>query len=170
MKKLFLCIICVFQSSIVIGQENKCIIEGKVRDYSQDHPLCLFFTGTEHFRNKEYLKASVKWQELISLPVVPKEYDSLVSDASNNLGYLYYHGLGVNPNMVRGLQFWRRASELGNSESEYHLCYAYGEKSSAVFSREDAKKHCDKAEFLYKNEKNIDQNALKMIRKVKNEL
>ena len=102
--------------------------EPKLESRSSEHPECLFYEGTRHFRLKEYPAALRAWQAIADMKNIPKEFEYLRVDAQNNLGYLYYMGWGVERDPERAIQqFWLPAERAGHEEAAYHLCHAYAE-------------------------------------------
>jgi TPR repeat protein len=171
MKKYFLIIVWLaISENAYSADQTKCFVEGKYEEYSTNHPLCLYYTGTESYRNNHYLEASKKWESLLSISPIQKEYNELFISAHNNLGYLYFHGLGVERNTSKSLEHWHKAVSLGHEESEYHLCYVYGDPNSPAFSPHDALPHCKKADAIYSGKKDKDKDddeIIKIIRKYK---
>ena len=143
----FYAILLIFQS--VKADDVPCIVEGKKHDISINSPVCIYYTGTEHFRNERYDQAMNKWEKLFIIKPFPVEHEHLLINASNNLGYLNYHGLGKHRSAQKALEYWERAVMFGNEESEYHLCYALGDPESPVYSKLESIDHCKKAFEFY---------------------
>lgn len=78
--------------------------------------------GVEAFRAKDYVEARRHWQSCALEADAPPE-------VFNNLGYLLHRGLGGEADPEGGVALWRKAAELGVSESQMHLgtAYEYGE-------------------------------------------
>ena len=72
--------------------------------------------GVNAYRVKDYVSARLHWAKAV------EEHEL---SALNNLGYLLYYGLGGNADESRAVQLWTQAAELGHSESQWHLGYAY---------------------------------------------
>ena len=108
-------------------------------------PQCLFYTGTQHFREKSYESAVTSWKQLVALSDVPLEHEHLRTDAHNNLGYMYFMGWGVAADRKTALEYWSYAYKAGHEESAYHLCHYYGEPKEPVYRRQLAKGYCKEA-------------------------
>jgi TPR repeat protein len=104
--------------------------EPKLEAVSSDHPECRFYKGTRHFREKEYSVALKEWLAVVDTEDMPKELEYLRLNAQNNLGYLYYMGLGVQQNSAFAIQkYWLPAEKAGHEEAAYHLCHAYADEN-----------------------------------------
>lgn len=161
----FFAILVLFQS--VNADDAPCFVEGKKHDISINSPVCIFYTGTEHYRNERYDQAMNKWEQLFFIKPFPVEHERLLISASNNLGYLYYHGLGKNRNTQKALEYWERAVLLGHEESEYHLCYALGDPESPIFSKLESTDHCKKAFKFYNAIEDKSENDLLILKIIK---
>ena len=120
--------------------------------YAKDHPACLFYTGTDHYRNGRYSEAHAVWQDLAALPAVADEDRHLVTSAQNNLGYLLFNGQGVAKDRARALELWKSAAAMGHREAEYHLCHGYIDAARPLNDPAAALLHCQKAQSLYEEE------------------
>ena len=76
-----------------------------------------YIKGQEAYMVKEYDKAREYWEKAI--------IEGGPDETFNNLGYLWFHGLGGKANHNIAIDFWRKASALSVSESQWHLGYAY---------------------------------------------
>lgn len=103
--------------------------EPKLEKYADTHPECQFYQGTRHFRAKEYSAALHQWQAIVDMQGIPREFEYLRVDAQNNLGFLYFMGLGVEQNKEKAIrQYWLPAENVGHEEATYHLCHAYSQE------------------------------------------
>jgi TPR repeat protein len=103
--------------------------EPKLEAVASDHPECQFFKGTRHFREKEYSAALQEWMTVIDTKEIPKEFEYLLLDAQNNVGFLYYMGMGTQKNPDLAIQqYWLPAERAGHEEATYHLCHAYADE------------------------------------------
>ena len=160
-------LIALAVTSAVLADDS-CKLESVDEGMSANHPVCLFYTGTQHFRNERYEMAAMSWDTLRQLPEIESEHLSLRISALNNLGYLYFSGFGVDADEALAVSYWRDAVSLGHDESEYHLCYALGNPDAPTFEPVTAKMHCDKAEAIYsfiKEPGESDKVILEIIRK-----
>lgn len=112
-------------------------------------PRQLFYTGTCHYRNREYEAAARAWTRLAKLDAVPPAYTELQISSLNNLGYLLFFGYGINKDQQRAVAYWEKAVSLGHSEAEYHLCHAYADANESTYAPSRAVPHCRKAESIY---------------------
>ncbi len=150
-------ILCFMAAAgVAAGAQERCYYEGEFHDFAVSHPLCFYYTGTEHFRNQEYGLAARQWKKLLSLKDVEQEFPRLVAGANNNLGYFHYYGLGVEQNTEAALAYWWKAVSWGSEESDFHLCYALGDPASAAYAPENAILHCAKAEKIYLGKEHSD--------------
>ena len=174
MSRIFsLFILSIAFAGSALATVERCFVEGEYQEYPVEHPLCLFYTGTEHYRNGDYRNAGNKWEELLSLNPIPEEYRDLLIDANNNLGYLYFHGYGVNSDVEKGIAHWLEAVAAGHDESEYHLCYAYGDPEFVSYAPEKALRHCERAEEIYTGKPDHeegDEEVLMIIKRYKTDL
>jgi len=78
--------------------------------------------GVAAFRAEDYAEARRHWQLCALEEDAPPE-------VFNNLGYLLHEGLGGDADLEGSIVLWRKAAELGVSESQMHLgaAYEYGE-------------------------------------------
>lgn len=73
--------------------------------------------GVAAWANKDYAQARVYWTQSIS--------EGGPDSAYNNLGVLFYYGLGGRRNRTHGVTLWRKGAALAVSESQFHLGEAY---------------------------------------------
>lgn len=111
---------------------------------------CLFFSGTQHFRGKEYPRALALWQQLAELPEMSAELEAYRLDAYNNVGFLLYMGWGTAPQRQKSLQLWQSAYKAGHAEATYHLCHFYGEPAEPEYEPALALRYCREALLRYK--------------------
>lgn len=130
--------------------DDLCELAGVEESMPSDHPVCLFYTGTQYFRDNKYAEAARAWELLRQFNDISSEHISLRISALNNLGYLYFAGLGVDDDKNRAVSYWREAVSFGHDESEYHLCYALGNPDEPTFEPVTARMHCNKADALYR--------------------
>ena len=119
--------------------------EPKLEHLPEVHIGCLYYKGTRLYRSKEYAAARLEWQKIVNMSGIPKEVEYLKVDASNNLGFLYYMGLGVEKDRQRAIrEYWIPAEKQGHEEAAYHLCHAYAEtepKSALGYCREALRRY-----------------------------
>ena len=145
----YLVILVSLISSSVYAKEN-CSLENIGLEERSHKAEKLFYVGTCHFRNKDFEKAVQNWQALSGLKNVPSEYEELMIDVLNNLGYMLYSGYGIEKSETQAIEKWQQAILAGHYESEYHLCHAYADKVRPTYNYAKAKKHCEKANLIYK--------------------
>lgn len=121
-----------------------CTLE-ELTDTAADGPLCLFYTGTAAYREKDFGEAAKNWKALIALKSVPAELAYLKLDAYNNLGFLYFSGMGVATNKAAAVDYWKYAYKAGHEEAAYHLCHARADADEAAYSRRAARGYCKEA-------------------------
>jgi TPR repeat protein len=119
-------------------------------------PERLFYTGTCHYRNADYEQAVTHWVQLAKLKGVSPRFVDLQIDVLNNLGYMMFFGHGMAEDKEKAVTYWRKAVSLGHTESEYHLCHAYAERSVSTYNPSRALPHCKKALLLYQGSKTDD--------------
>jgi hypothetical protein len=73
--------------------------------------------GVEAWRSEDYAQARNLWTRSIS--------EGGPDSAYNNLGVLYYHGLGGARDRAHAVTLWRKGAALSVSESQFHLGQAY---------------------------------------------
>lgn len=113
-----------------------------------------FFMGTCHYRNQEFSLAATQWTKTIQTQSLNMKINKLQIDSMNNLGYLLFYGLGITQNRQRALTLWHAASNLGQTESTFHLCHAYAEPEDQVYNYQKAQQFCSKALKYYSNPNN----------------
>ncbi|MDE1465569.1 hypothetical protein [Spartinivicinus poritis] len=166
MNNILILFFCCALSTIVSGKEN-CSLEAVGLTSKADIAQKLFYTGTCHYRNKDYEGAAASWEKLSVLEEVNPDYNNLQVDALNNLGYLKFFGYGVNTDKKLAIKFWEKAITLGQYESEYHLCHAYADSDEPTFDVAKAKKHCEKAYFIYNGIENKSEGQKEIFELVK---
>ncbi len=140
--------LCAALVACSTAPDDLCELEA-ASDYPKDHPACLFYTGTDHYRSERYAEARAAWQELVVLPAAEEEARRLFAAARNNLGYLQFNGLGVDQDRAAAVELWKSAAAMGNEEAEYHLCHAYIDAPKPLGDPAAALVHCDQARALY---------------------
>lgn len=153
-------------TSFAYSNEN-CDLEAIGLDKTSDIAEKLFFTGTCHYRNKEYELSVKNWEMLSSLNNINPAYEEYQIDVLNNLGYMKFFGYGTIKNQIQGIEYWKRAILMGHSEAEYHLCHAYADKNESTYHLAKAKKHCKKALLIYKGMDEQDMEIINIIEKYK---
>ncbi len=148
MYKVFIFVLLASLSVSVFAKED-CSFEANGLSKEDDIAQQLFYTGTCHYRNKDYDKSAKAWEELAAIKEVNLEYKHLQIDVLNNLGYLKFFGYGIKEDKNQAIEFWNKAILLGQYESEYHLCHAYADDNQPTFDRSKAKKHCEKAYLIF---------------------
>ena len=128
--------------------ESMCTLEG-LTSLSASHPRCLYFTGTDHYRNERWADAVASWTAVLALGDLPREDAKLRIDSLNNLGYMYFFGFGIGEDKPRALAYWTDAVAMGHRESEYHLCHAYADRQQPTYDPQKARQHCGRAEAFY---------------------
>jgi len=112
------------------------------QELPRNHARCLFFSGTQSFRDRNYASASASWQAIVDLGELPNELERYRTDAYNNLGFLYFTGQGVPKDRDRAVDFWKYANKLGHAESAYHLCHVYAEPAAPDYDPKAALGYC----------------------------
>jgi len=133
---------------------------------SPEHPECLFFTGTKQYREKAYAKAMANWLRLSRLPALEPDQEHLRTDAQNNLGFLYYMGLGTTASRETALQYWRTAYAAGHEESAYHLCHYFGSAREPEYQPDLATTYCREALRRYADSRGPDEQTSEVIAQV----
>lgn len=121
-----------------------CPLEG-LTDVGAGEAPCLFYLGTTAYRAKDFKTAAMNWKALIALKSVPVESEHLKVDAYNNLGFLYFFGLGIAPNQKAAIDYWNFSAKSGNEEAAYHLCDAYADRKQPSYAPEKALGYCKEA-------------------------
>lgn len=75
--------------------------------------------GVEAYRARDYASARLYWSRAVA--------DNADPSAENNLGYLFYYGLGGDVDRPRGIGLWLHAAGAGHDEAQWHLGVAYAE-------------------------------------------
>jgi TPR repeat protein len=162
---IFLCLI-----SFSTAAKESCGLNDIGLDNESSKVEELYYIGTCHYRNEDYEKAAANWSVLISNSETSDSDNELIIDANNNLGYLLFFGFGVKQNHYKALKHWSYAISLGHTESEFHLCHAYADKSQPTFSLKQAKMHCKKAQLIYQGLKEPDEDEKLMLKQIKSYL
>lgn len=162
LRNIFVFTVFLLQSLVVIAKED-CSLKGIALDDDAHVSERLFYTGTCHYRNKDYSLSATAWRELAQLKNVPPEYEGYQIDVLNNLGYLLFFGYGLEKNQREAMNYWRQAISLGHTESEYHLCHAYADNEESTYDVFKAKKHCAKALLIYQGMEDPDQEILNQL-------
>lgn len=81
-------------------------------------PPAAYNLGVRAYIAKDYSAARKHWAKAV---------DEDVTSAFNNLGFLYYTGLGGAAEPKRAVSLWRTAAMRGHFESQHHLAEAYAE-------------------------------------------
>jgi hypothetical protein len=72
--------------------------------------------GVDAWRKKDYPEAAKQWSQAVLSGDV---------DAMNNLAFLYFNGLGMEPRISDAIRLWSVAAFAGQSEAQWHLGVAY---------------------------------------------
>ena len=147
--------------------ETGCKLEEVGSDVPADHPVCLFYTGTWHYRNERMADAVASWTELVELPAIPAEFDDLRISTLNNLGHMRFYGLGISEDKSLAMRYWMEAVSLGHDETEFHLCHAYGEPGEPTYDVHRARRHCRKAEAIYASIEDPDNDDLQVLESIR---
>jgi TPR repeat protein len=123
---------------------SMCRLEG-LTDVEAGDAQCLFYLGTKAYHAKDFKTAAMNWKALIALKSIPVESEHLKVDAYNNLGFLYFFGMGIAPNKKAAIDYWTFATKSGNEESAYHLCHAYADRKQPTYAPEKARGYCKEA-------------------------
>lgn len=122
--------------------------------------------GVEAWRNKDYAQGRVQWTQSIG--------EGGPDMAYNNLGVLYYYGLGGERDRNRAVALWLKGAALSVSESQLHLGEAYSKghgglkrsKTHAYAWYECARVTADRLSGSDPVEKKIGQSAVEAITKL----
>lgn len=143
-----------------------CPLEGLEKEAASS-PSCLFYQGTGAYRDEDFESAAKHWKDLIALKSVPADKKHVQIDAYNNLGFLYFQGMGVKANKPAAIDYWTFASNSGNEESTYHLCHAYADRKQPTYSPVLGKQHCAEALRRYGLLKNTDNDHQTIVKQIK---
>jgi len=127
----------------------------------------LFYTGTCHFRKKEYRQSVELWKELVEMTAVGPTEVELQTGALNNLGYMLFFGFGVDEDKAAAVSYWRKAIGLGQIESEFHLCHAFADPDMSTYDPTSAVAHCEKAKLIYQGIKKKTKDDKVILRQIK---
>jgi len=168
MKQTLIVMILMFTPFAYSGESCKEAAIGL--DEKSDIAEKLFYTGTCHYRNKEYGLSVKNWEKLSSLTNVDPAYEEYQIDVLNNLGYMKFYGYGTNKNQRLAVDYWQKAILMGHEEAEYHLCHAYADEGESTFHLAKAKKHCKKALLIYRGMDKKDMEIINIIEKYKRQI
>lgn len=157
--RVFFIIISLLFSASSFGKE-KCDKESLGLDYKSSDIETYFYTGTCHYRNEDYELSVKNWEKLALIKEVSSSDEELTIDVLNNLGYMKFFGFGTIKDQNTAMKYWQEAILLGHYEAEYHLCHAYADKKEPTFNLAKARKHCRKAELIYKGQEKSDKDIL----------
>ncbi|MBV1908067.1 MAG: hypothetical protein KUG78_02030 [Kangiellaceae bacterium] len=147
-KSIFL-LIALCTANIVIAKET-CDLKGIGLPENAAKPEQLYYLGTCHYRNQDYSKSVELWSELSRIKNLDPSFAELQINSLNNLGYLLFFGFGTHEDKKAAIDHWSKAISLGQTESEYHLCHAYGDKGASTYEPMKALSHCKKARLIYR--------------------
>jgi TPR repeat protein len=151
--------------SFFAHSDEACDLETIGLDENSDIAEQLFFTGTCHYRNKEYDLSVKSWEKLSAFKKINPEYEEHQIDVLNNLGYMKFYGYGTTKDQPQAIVYWKKAILLGHYEAEYHLCHAYADKDESTYHIVKARKHCEKALLIYKGMDEQDKEIIDTIKK-----
>lgn len=161
----YLLLLIILSISLPVLSKEDCKLKAIEIENDSTQAEKLFYTGTCHYRNKNYQQAAIRWKELTLLTVVDTNDKQLKVDVLNNLGFLMYFGYGIEKNQSEAIGYWKQAISLGHTEAEYHLCHAYAEIDELSYNIQNAKNHCSKALLIYKGMEEKDQEILRQLEK-----
>lgn len=150
-------------TSYGISAKGSCMLEDIGLEATSNIAEKLFYTGTCHYRNKDYEMAVKNWSELSALEKVDPEYEELQIDTLNNLGYMKFFGFGTSTDKDFAIENWKKAILLGHDEAEYHLYHAYADNKEPTYNLARARKHCRKALLIYRGMDDADEEILSSI-------
>lgn len=159
MIKIFILLFGFIFSLFCLADDKLCQHGEDTAGLTNSHPLCIFRAGQNDFHNGNYNDARVKWKTLLTMDSIPQEFSIYKLHARENLGYLYFYGIGMKENLFLGLEYWHEATSLGGQEADKYLCFAYANSDTIIFSFRKTHVHCSKAESIY--EKRISTKKLK---------
>ncbi|MCW8930880.1 MAG: sel1 repeat family protein [Gammaproteobacteria bacterium] len=166
----YLMLIIFFWLVQPVYAKEDCSLSGIELEEESNDAVKLYYTGTCHYRNKDYQMAAKQWKQLSQLNNVPREYEELQINVLNNLGYLMFFGYGVEKKQFEAVDYWQKAVSLGHTESEYHLCHAYADTKESTYNKLKAKQHCSKALLIYNGLEEKDDEILRQIKKYNNQV
>lgn len=158
MRYLFTIIILLMAS--VSSAKEDCNLSSIGLDIASSKIEKYFYTGTCHYRNKDYGLSVKSWEKLSVLKPLSAEDEELKIDVLNNLGYMKFFGFGTERDIDTAISYWQEAILLGHYEAEYHLCHAYADEKQPTFNLAKARKHCQKAKLIYKGKEDSDPEIL----------
>jgi len=166
-----LILITIMMTLSFFARSNEaCDLEAIGLNKNSDIERQLFFTGTCHYRNKEFDLAVKSWEELSSLKNINQEYNEYQIDVLNNLGYMKFFGYGTTKDQPQAIVYWKEAILLGHYEAEFHLCHAYADKNELTYHLAKARKHCEKALLIYKGMDEQDKETIDIIKKYRSQI
>jgi len=166
MKNLLTFVLLASLSAISYSKED-CSLEANGLSKDDDIARQLFYTGTCHYRNKDYDKSAGVWEKLAVMEEVHPDSQGLQIDVLNNLGYLMFFGYGIEENKEKAIEFWKKAISLGQYEAEYHLCHAYADSDEPTYNKSKAKKHCEKAYLIYSGLEKTSEGDAEILQQIK---
>ena len=111
------------------AQETPCPLEG-LPDSLESAPECQFYLGTSAFRDQDYARAAEHWRRIVNGGSDDGGYRV---EALGTLGYLTYHGLGVERDMAIAVGYWMQSVEKGGIEARFQLGNAYSDPEFAGY-------------------------------------
>ena len=133
--------------------------EPRLEALANDHPECRYYIGTRLYREGDHVGARLNWQYVLDSSDDEKNVQRLRTDARNNLGYLFYMGLGTRRDRTKAIQLWEIAARSGQEESSYHLCHALGDARQPEYKPRVALTHCQEALRRYEQYPVSDRDA-----------
>ena len=152
----FLIVLITLIIAPVSFAKEKCDLASIGLDESTSHIEQLFYTGTCHYRNKDYALSVESWERLSQLEPHNTAEKQLKVDVLSNLGFMKFYGLGTRKDQALALSLWKESIAIGHEEAEYHLCHAYADSKESTYHLENARKHCQKAHSIYKSQDHAD--------------
>lgn len=140
-------LVCIAQLALASGAlaaQPLCTTEGH-KSVAASSIECAFFSGTRSYRHTDYSGAGEHWRQALALkPSTPEEARYRLHSL-NNLGYLYFTGMGVNESKSLAIHYWEQAYKAGHEEAAYHLCHVYADRSQATYNPDAARTYCTEA-------------------------
>lgn len=94
--------------SFLAHSDEACDLETIGLDKNSDIVEQLYFTGTCHYRNKEYDLSVKSWEKLYSLKNINPAYEEYQIDVLNNLGYMKFFGYGTTKDQSQAIEYWKK--------------------------------------------------------------
>lgn len=98
----------ILVSVLLVAFASTALADGKQSPYN---------AGVDAWKVKNFAEARRLWSSSLA--------EGGPDEALNNLGYLYYYGLGGEARRDKAVELWRKGAALGVSESQLHLGHAY---------------------------------------------